>query len=187
MVLGNKEKKQAQLQRQADHHRRVAAAQAEREAEAQDRLQKAREERDIAVMTFKAEFLSRVDETVRSGATAHLYWETYVPVDAQMNRFGPAAGLDLQTVNDWGRRGWEVQGVIPRTYGGFQTYKVDKTASFGTFNPGQDTHQVGLGGHIVGVYALLHYAVTAENFDKAAEAIDFVATKNLPENLRRPI
>ena len=136
---------------------------------------------------FKAEFLSRVDETVRSGATAHLYWETYVPVDAQMNEFGPAAGLDLQTVNVWGRRGWEVQSVIPRTYGGFQSYKVSKTTAYGAHGWAKDTHQVGLGGHIVGVYALLHYAVTAENFDNASEAIDFVATENLPENLRSPI
>ena len=64
---------------------------------------------------------------------------------------------------------------------------MSKTTAYGVSGYGKDTHQVGLGGHIVGVYALLHYAVTAENFDKSAEAIDIVATKNLPENLRPPI
>lgn len=121
--------------------------------------------------SFAAEVAERVDQV----GSVTLFHEVYLNVDAQMNAVESPAGLDLFALNDLGLQGWTVVSTIPRTYGGFQSYKVSKTTAYGIGSVMKDQHQVGLGGHVIGVYVLLSYTVTQSNLAASTEAIQMVA------------
>lgn len=180
MGFGNKEKKEQERQEQ---ERRQAEAQA-REAE---RLALAKDQREKDIQEFIAAFKVNVSNTVNSGTPAFLFKDIYIPVDAQMNEFGPASGLDLEAISLLGSQGWTVLSVVPRTYGGFESYKISKTTAYGVSGWGKDEHKVGLGGHIVGVYALLSYTVTQSNLNTSGPLIDMAARDSLPDSLRQPV
>lgn len=153
----------------------------QKEREEQERIaaeQRQKESRDRKYAAHLESFRNNVRKSVTSGVPVHLYMDIYVPVDAQMNEFGPPTGLYLAQVNHWGMLGWDVVSVVPRTYGGFQSYKVSKTTAYGVSGWGKDTHQTGLGGHIVGVYVLMHYVVDSSNLDASDEAIDTAAKRD---------
>lgn len=180
MVFKSKEAKEAErLQKQ------VAADQAADQE--RQRLVQAKARREADISAYFDSFATCVAETVKNAGASHLYFEVYVPVDAQMNTFGPAEGLDMSQVNTWGARGWEVVSAVPRTYGGFQSYQVSKTTSYGVSGWGKDTHQVGLGGHVVGVYLLMHRKITAATLEASSEEIRRVAEHNMPDSLRQPV
>jgi hypothetical protein len=177
MVFGSKEKKeQERLQREREQSEAAAASALRKE--------KAEAERAQLISEFVETFVERVEETVNSGTPVSLFRDVYIPVDAQMNAFGPPAGLDLVTINDLGSNGWRILGVVPRTYGGFRSYKISKTTAYGVSGWGKDEHQVGLGGHIVGVYALVEFTVSLANLATSRSVIESVAQESLPENLR---
>ena len=54
-------------------------------------------------------------------------------------------------------------------------------------NLGTDARAVVMGGHSVGVYAFLRYAVSERNFASSEAAIRATITELLPEHLRTPI
>lgn len=180
MVFGNKQKKEEE--RQADAERR-----AEQERANQARLEAARSKREQDVAAFINDFVTGVGSSVRKYGSATLYKEIYVPVDAQMNEYGPASGLDLRDMNIHGAAGWSVVAVVPRTYGGFESYKISKTTAYGVSGWGKDEHKVGLGGHIVGVYAILSLTVTPENLEATQDVIKGLARESLPDRLTAPI
>lgn len=180
MAFGNKEKKEQERQEQAQ---RAAEAQA-KEAE---RLAQAKAQRENDIQEFITKFKMNVRNTVNSGTPVSLFRAEYIPVDAQMNEFGPASGLDLEAIGLLGSQGWTVISVVPRTYGGFESYKISKTTAYGVSGWGKDEHKVGLGGHIVGVYALLAYTVTQMNLDASGPQIEAAASESLPELLKQPL
>lgn len=179
-MFGNKEKKEEQQRIK----REAAEAAQQRENE---RLEAARAKRQQDVAEYLQRFHSRVRQAAVERGRAVLYKEVYIPVDAQMNQFGPASGLDLEEINSLGVEGWAVESVIPRTYGGFESYKISKTTAYGVSGWGKDEHKVGLGGHIVGVYALLSYVVTEANLVASERIIDNVAHESMPDELRTPV
>lgn len=177
MFKGKEEKEREERQK-----REAAAQERQRKQQEHDRAKQAQQQK---IEKFFSDYRSLVRSTVESGSSAHLFKEIYVPVDAQMNELGPASGLYLSQVNYWGRAGWEVISVIPRTYGGYQVYKVTKSTAYGVSGWGKDTHQAGLGGHVVGVYVLMQYTVTRDNFEKSLQVIDEVAKEDMPEELTK--
>ena len=83
--------------------------------------------------------------------------------------------------------GWEIVSVVPRTYGGFSSHKTAKSHAHGTLNTGADAQEVHLGGHVVGVYVLLKYAINAQNFVASEALVRSTISDLLPERLRAPI
>lgn len=180
MVFGNKEKKEEERRAQQE----AAALARQRE---QERLEAAKNLRQQKITQYLEDFHGTVRRTVTERGEAVLHREIYVPVDAQMNQFGPASGLDLQELNLLGAQGWAIEAVIPRTYGGFESYKISKTTAYGVSGWGKDEHKVGLGGHIVGVYALLSFSVTSANVDACESLIREIAQQSMPDELKQPI
>lgn len=187
MVFGNKEKKEQKAREEAEARQAARERQMEAERLAQERWQAAEDKRKQDAEAFIEKYVGDVLRRVNGGIPVTFYRETYIPVDAQMNEFGPPDGLDLGVLNDLGLAGWTLESVVPRTYGGFQAYKVSKTTAYGVSGWGKDTHQVGLGGHIVGVYAVMSFSVTKENFGEIQDAIRQRATALLPESLAKPV
>lgn len=180
MVFGNKEKKEQQERESREAALRQEQAQ-------QEAIAAAEAEREQAVAKFLGEFQATVNRSVADFGKSMLYRQIYVPVDAQMNQFGPASGLDLEQLNSLGTQGWKIESAIPRTYGGFESYKISKTTAYGVSGWGKDEHQVGLGGHIVGVYLILSYEITPTNLDASRDVITLVAEESLPDELRKVV
>ena len=179
-MFSNKEKREQEAREKAERESRAAAEKAER-------LRQAKERREQGISEFLAQFAARVEATVMSGTPVTLFRNLYLPVDAQMNTFGPPSGLDLSVLNSSATEGWSVVSVIPRTYGGFESYKISKTTAYGVSGWGKDEHKVGLGGHIVGVYALLSFTVNKENLEFSKNLIATIASESLPESLTTPV
>ncbi|CAB4885879.1 unannotated protein [freshwater metagenome] len=190
----NKAKKaeQRELQRLADQEARELQAEAARlHAEEVARL---RRERDAAIVRHSDEEFARLRRLVESGTTMYLHREQYLPVDGQMNVLSAAGGVSrlLDEMNRFGLQGWEVVSLVPRTHGGFTSHKAPKAdpasaINTGTMNLGTDARAVVMGGHSVGVYAFLRYAVNERNFASSEAAIRATITELLPEHLRTPI
>lgn len=187
MAFGNKEKKEQQrLQEEEARRAKYEAQQAQRKRE-EERLQAAKAKQALDIEEFLTSFRDSVRDTVANVGAATLHRQIYIPVDAQMNQMVQPAGLDLKEVNDLGAKGWAVEAVIPRTYGGFEAYSISKTTAYGVSGWGKDEHKVGLGGHIVGVYVLLAYRVDASNLESSGDVIDLIAKASLPEKLTAPV
>jgi hypothetical protein len=124
-----------------------------------------------------------VRQTVDAGGTAYLYAQRYLTVDAQMNQMGSPTGLDIRFINKFTSDGWKVDAIIPRTYGGMKSYKTSKTNAYGLGTFGSDTHQVGLGGHVIGVYVLLSLAVSKATVERYRDTVQQVAKVSLPDEL----
>ena len=184
MAFASKEKKEQERLEEARRRSARNRRQADAKAQELERAEQARVQREKDTQDFLAAFSQRIRNTVATGTSVSLFRELYIPVDAQMNEFGPPSGLGLDALNSLGTQGWSLVSVVPRTYGGFESYKVSKTTAYGVSGRGKDEHKVGLGGHVVGVYALLSYTVTQENLGASGDVIGLVAQESLPESLR---
>ena len=180
MVFGNKESRE---QARQDKEREQSEARA-REA---DRLTKANATREQEIEQFISNFKINLESTVQSGTPVSLFKDVYIPVDAQMNQFRPPSGLDLEPISVLGAQGWTLQGLIQRTYGGFESYKISKSTAYGVSGFGKDEHKVGLGGHVVGVYALMTFTVTQLNLSTSSNLIVEAARNVIPSSLRQPV
>jgi len=187
MVFGNKETREQARQDKEREQAEARTRQAEAQARETDRLAKANVAREREIEQFISNFKVNLQGTVQAGTPVSLFKDVYIPVDAQMNQFGPPSGLDLEPINALGAQGWTVQGLIPRTYGGFESYKISKTTAYGVSGFGKDELKVGLGGHVVGVYALMTFTVTQLNLDTSGPLIDEAAKKLIPASLRQPV
>lgn len=183
MVFGKKETSEQARQDKERYEAEARAVMAEAQVIKAQHLAKEKQEVEEFISNFKL----NVQSTVQSGTPVSLFKDVYIPVDAQMNQFGPPSGLDLEPINALGAQGWTLQGLIPRTYGGFESYKITKTTAYGVSGFGKDEHKVGLGGHVVGVYALMTFTVTQLNLDTSGPLIDEAAKKLIPGSLRQPV
>jgi hypothetical protein len=148
-----------------------------------EKLQRIENERQEKIREFKENFKKKIENSVDLSGSAQIFHQIYLPVDAQMNQMEDAMGLDLRDLNRWGISGWQVISVIPRTYGGFQSYKVSKTNAYGMATFGKDVHQSGLGGHVIGVYVVLGLSINKNNLDNLEGDIDWIAEESIPDSL----
>jgi hypothetical protein len=185
----NKAKKaeRRELQRLAEQEERER--QAEEARLRAERIARLTVEREADIARYEAEEFARLRLLVENGTTTYVHAERHLPVDARMNVLGSAGGLTslLDEINRHGLQGWEVVSVVPRTYGGFSSHKSAKSHAPGTLNTGADAQEVHLGGHVVGVYVLLKYAINAQNFVASEALVRATITELLPERLRAPI
>ncbi len=146
-------------------------------------------EREADIARSEAEEFARFRLLVENGTTTYVHAEKHLPVDGRMNVLGAAGGLTslLDEINLHGLQGREVVSVIPRTYGGFSSHKSVKSHAPGTLNTGADAREVHVGGHVVGVYVLLKYAINAQNFVASEALVRAAISELLPERLRAPI
>ena len=171
------------------------AEQAEQERQAEEarlraeRIDRLTLEREAEIAKHEAEEFARLRLLVENGTTAYVHVEKHLPVDARMNVIGVAGGLTslLDEINRLGLQGWEIVSVVPRNYGGFSSHKSTKSHAPGSLNTGADAHEVHLGGHVVGVYVLLKYAINAQNYVAAEALVRSTISDLLPERLRAPI
>ena len=157
--------------------------------QAEQRIDRLTLEREAEIAKHEAEEFARLRLLVENGTTAYVHVEKHLPVDARMNVIGVAGGLTslLDEINRLGLQGWEIVSVVPRTYGGFSSHKTAKSHAHGTLNTGADAQEVHLGGHVVGVYVLLKYAINAQNYVASEALVRSTISDLLPERLRAPI
>jgi hypothetical protein len=117
----------------------------------------------------------RIEATMASSRPAYLFEFAYVPVDSTVQ--GVAVGtFNMQEVRELGWDGWDLVAVIPKTEGhGLSNTAGGSNSSWGG----------GMGGNVVGVYAVLRYSLTQRDSAEAAEVLDAYLMRDVDRSLGR--
>lgn len=134
-----------------------AAAQLEAELAAQQA------DYDAAMTRELHQLIAQIDQSLQSQEAVYLYKTVYQEVDSMIEDQAPEIGLDLKQLNTDGMRGWEVVGVVPRTYSGSQSFISKNKVTATSWGGGSTTQRYSLSGNVVGAYFLMRLTVTAQN------------------------
>lgn len=144
------------------HSAEKAAAerqQAKARAEAEQEQAKRDEQRQLALQNLNRQkdelFTTKVEQIkkrTQNGEKIFLYDNIYIPVDSIVNQESLlSSGFTLGSLKRLGFEGWEVVGVIPRTFAmGLTNRLIGPT-------PGSspETWGAGLGGNVMGVHLIM--------------------------------
>jgi hypothetical protein len=127
---------------------------------------------------FVREAKADIARVIASGGTAYLYSALHVEVDAQFGTANEPVGLPLIELASWGANGWEVVGVVPRTYSGQESYLAKSRMTMRDWGGVKTEHRSTTSGNVMGVYLLMKLAVTAES----ASSLEAVIEQALESN-----
>jgi hypothetical protein len=133
---------------------------AQREAELANMRAQQQAQFEQAVASGLADWKSRAQGMIKSGAAPVVYKNVYVPVNSVVTN-ETVAEFDMRMLQVAGLEGWKIEGIIPRTIGLGLTNKAMN---------GLETWGAGVGGNIVGVYVIMSRAVVDMNSDAGAMA-----------------
>ena len=128
-----------------------------------DPLIAAQERYDEVLAQYTKKIVSGIDRITEQGGTAYLYSQVHLDVDSSINSVEDAEGLDLTQLSGAGAVGWEVVGVVPRTYSGSESYRSKNRRTGGPLGMGYTEQKVSLSGNVVGAYAILKLPITRES------------------------
>jgi hypothetical protein len=138
------------------------------------------------VQSFLSLSRKRINDTLEAGGPAWLYKSSYVPVDAQIEQVSDPIGLQLGALNEAGWSGWEVIGVVPRTYAGSQTYIARSSMTMRNWGGEKTNQRTSLSGNVIGVYVLLRMRITPECLALRGAEIDEVIRLNCEPTQQMP-
>lgn len=126
---------------------------------------------DQEISSYVHQAMENIKNTLAGEDVAYLYKSVHVPVDSLIDEVSAERGLDLSDVTMAGSVGWEVVGVVPRTYSGSQSYVARRKMTGSSFGGGSTLQQLSLSGNIIGVYLIMRWPITKETLATRREAI----------------
>lgn len=95
-----------------------------------------------------------------------LYVKHYLPVDAQVETVTTADVFDVEPLNVYGAAGWRLVSFVPKTLGLGLTNEANNLTSTKSWGGG-------IGGNVIGVYAVLELVVTTETLRFARTGLEY--------------
>jgi hypothetical protein len=152
-------------------------------ATASQRLAAQQADYNSKVDAYVSRVTTSIDSVLAAGGTAYLYASTYLDVDALFEDIKGPEGLSLAGLGSWGASGWEVVGVVPRTYSGSKTYVAKNKVTATSWGGGSTVQQMSLSGNVIGAYSLLRLPITTSTRSLYDEEIRKVSTRNIVNEL----
>lgn len=108
-----------------------------------------------------------------------LYVKHYLPVDAQVETVTTADVFDVEPLNVYGAAGWRLVSFVPKTLGLGLTNEANNLTSTKSWGGG-------IGGNVIGVYAVLELVVTTETLRFARTGLEYSIRQTNPPPTSTP-
>ena len=102
-----------------------------------------------------------------------LYVKHYLPVDARVETVTTADEFDVEPLNVYGAAGWRLVSFVPKTLGLGLTNEANNLMSTKSWGGG-------IGGNVIGVYAVLELVVTTETLQFARTGLEYSIRQTNP-------
>jgi len=158
----------------------------------QDLVQQLREERRVYFVsdtalrmqeysTWMEEIVDRRIAEIRTNLEQTnqytLYVKHYLPIDAQIETVTTADTFDVEPLNVYGASGWRLVSFVPKTVGIGLTNEANNLTSTKSWGGG-------IGGNVIGVYAVLELVVTTATLKYARTGLEHsIRQMNPPPNI----